>query len=455
MPYNLPSLQPVMPDFRGYRYPHLGQLWERLAAEPELPQVDRWLSQQLRSQKQFGRQDRLFYADALFTVMRYLLPLTLLEEGYQRQVSDMAAYALERDVELAGDRIWQAARELPASVLWYWLIQILPGTAEYPREIEDEPFRTPYWERVQAQWAADERLAWLLAGWRPAWHDWLAERQQASGWTAEQVEQFCTGQNIRPPLWLRVQKPAQAAAVEQELKQVGFSVDADEDALKARGGRSIFQTAAFRLGGIEIQDWASQQISRAVGARPGELIWDACAGGGGKTLALASRMNNLGAITATDIRAWKLEELKRRAKRAGWFNIRRFEWDAEAPLKLPREARQQGGFDRVLVDAPCTSAGTWRRNPDARWRLSPHQVAELTRLQTRILDQAAPAVRPGGTLVYATCSWLTAENEQLVMDWLQRQPEFRLSHQQLVGFPEADADTMYYAVLRRSEAPAQ
>lgn len=452
MDFSSARLQPALPDFRGYRYPHLARLWVRLCAEPELPQLDRWLSQQLRTQKQFGRQDRLFYADVLFSAMRYLLPITLLEEGYQRQVSDMSDFALVRDAELPGADVWQAARELSAPAVWYWLQQLLPGDSEPPRELEEDlPFRQPFWERVGTQWRQQPETRGLLQGWRPAWQGWLQQRMEASGWDDEIVERFQRGQNVRPPLWLRVQKPGQARAVEQELKQLGFAVTADEDALQAVGGRSIYQTAAFRLGGIEIQDWASQQISRAVGARPGELIWDACAGGGGKTLALASRMNNRGAITATDIRGYKLEELKRRAKRAGWFNIRRFEWDAGAPLDLPREARQQGGFDRVLVDAPCSSAGTWRRNPDARWRLGPAGVGELCRLQARILDQAAPAVRPGGTLVYATCSWLTEENEQQVADWLQRHPEFSLATEHLVGFPYADSDTMYYAVLRRQD----
>ncbi|MCH8551082.1 MAG: RsmB/NOP family class I SAM-dependent RNA methyltransferase [Natronospirillum sp.] len=445
-------LQPALPDFRGYRYPHLGRLWQRLCEEPELPQLDRWLSQQLRAQKQFGRQDRLFYADALFTTMRFLLPITLLEEGYQRQVSDMADFALARDAELAGTDIWQAARHLPPATVWFWLQQLLPGSADAPRELEDDlPFRQPFWDRARDQWQANEQTRGLLHGWRTGWHTWLRRRAEASDWSEDIVNQFLLGQNTRPPLWVRVQKPKQAGAVVRELEQLGFTVSADEDALQATGGRSIYQSAAYRLGGLEIQDWASQQISRAVGARPGEVVWDACAGGGGKTQALASRMNNRGTLIATDIRAYKLEELQRRAQRAGWFNIQTRPWDASGPLELPSEAAGQGGFDRVLVDAPCTGAGTWRRNPDARWRLSEQGIAEQTELQTRIMNQVAPSVRPGGTLVYATCSWLTAENEEQVFQWLQGQPDFTLVSQQLVGFPEQDADTMYFAILRRSE----
>lgn len=440
---------PVAPDFRGYRYPHLAQLWAALSAEPTLPQLDRWLSRELKNQRSFGRQDRLFYADALFTAMRYLQSIVLLEEGYQAKVTDMQDYVLTRDNELSTEQLWQATRQVPAAAVWHWLMLMLDSGAEAPKEIPDLDARQVWWESVRKQWAQDPATRLLLAGMRPCWLDWLRARQEASGWSDDTLEAFTLGQNTRPPLWLRVQKPNQAATVEKELLQQGFDVETDADAILARGNRSIYQTAAFQLGGIEIQDWASQQISRAVAAEPGEFIWDACAGGGGKTLAIARRMNNQGAITATDIREHKLEELKRRAKRAGWFNIRRFTWDAEAPLALPKEIARQGGFDRVLVDAPCTSSGTWRRNPDARWRLSQRSLQELVQLQSQILTQAAHAVRFGGRLIYATCSWLIDENEQQVMDWLAQNPEFSLEKQALVGHPEQDADTMYYAIMRR------
>lgn len=437
------------PQFQGYRYPHLAQLWERLVQEERLPQLDRWLSRELKGHRSFGRKDRLFYADAMFTAMRYLQPIVLLEQGFARQESDMLGFALEQDDTQSAESLWQSCQGLPSAAVWFWLIELLDSDADVPREITDVEERRQWWQGVRTQWQADSSGRLLLSGLRPSWREWLHQRARTSGWSEEQLSTFVQGQNSRPPLWLRVQKPAQTRAVINELERTGFVIEADQDAVMARGQRSIYQTAAFQLGGVEIQDWASQQISRAVAPQPGEQVWDACAGGGGKTLAIASQMNNQGAITATDIRDYKLDELKKRAKRAGWFNIRRFTWDASAPLRLPREAERQGGFDRVLIDAPCTSTGTWRRNPDARWRLSASGVSELLALQQRILEHAEPAVRAGGYLVYATCSWLLSENEEQVARFLENHHDFSLLEQHLTGFPQQDADTMFYAVMQK------
>jgi 16S rRNA (cytosine967-C5)-methyltransferase len=131
------------------------------------------------------------------------------------------------------------------------------------------------------------------------------------------------------------------------------------------------------------------------------------------------------------------------------FNVRVFTWSGAEPLRLPKEAAQQKGFDWVLIDAPCSSAGTWRRNPDARWRFDPADTLELVHLQQQLLGNAAPAVRVGGRLVYATCSWQVSENEQQVDWFLAQHPEFALESQQILGAPELDSDTMFVAVLVR------
>ncbi len=439
----MPEQQPTL-MFQGYRYPHLNRLWARLAGEPSLPELDQWLVRQLRGQRQFGKQDRLFYADALFAAMRYLATCQALEELYQEGNSDLVSGSL------ACSTLWERVRQMPAPALWYWVKCVTGAGGDSPRELADTAERTDLWRRCREDWQDNPEAGLLLQGLMPGWLPWLQRRQSMMQWSDTELERFAVGQNTRPPLWLRVQKPQQTDAVVREFSEAHFAVTTDRDAIAVSGSRAIYQTAAFQLGGVEIQDWASQCISRAVDAQPGERIWDACAGAGGKSLALASRMNNKGELIASDIRPKALAELERRAQRAGWFNIRTESGDL---LENLPQAVAPGSMDRVLVDAPCTGAGTWRRNPDRRWWLSADRVDLFVRRQHELLTAASAAVRPGGWLVYATCSWLVEENEQLVLDWLSAQAHFRLDSQALVGFPERDADTMYYAVLRRLKTP--
>ena len=192
--------------------------------------------------------------------------------------------------------------------------------------------------------------------------------------------------------------------------------------LRLDGRRPITAGPAFRSGLVEIQDEGSQLVAALVDAHPGQRICDYCAGAGGKTLALAATMENRGHLLACDTAAARLDNAARRLRRAGVGNVERH-------LLEPGDKwakRRTGGFDRVLVDAPCTGTGTWRRNPDARQRLSADDLAELLHRQTAILDAAAPLVRTQGRLVYATCSLLDAENEGQVTRFLARHPGFSL-----------------------------
>jgi 16S rRNA (cytosine967-C5)-methyltransferase len=173
----------------------------------------------------------------------------------------------------------------------------------------------------------------------------------------------------------------------------------------------------YEAGAFEIQDEAAQISSLLLGASPGERILDLAAGAGGKALALASRMQNKGEIVASDVRAAALEELVSRAQRAGVAIIR---------TALVRDAPPAGPFDAVFVDAPCSGSGVWRRQPELKWRLTPERLLELVVLQDRLLDQAAGCVRPGGRLLYATCSMLPAENGDRVDAFFARNRDFRL-----------------------------
>jgi 16S rRNA (cytosine967-C5)-methyltransferase len=177
---------------------------------------------------------------------------------------------------------------------------------------------------------------------------------------------------------------------------------------------------AFRSGRVEIQDEGSQIVALLVGAEPGMRVADLCAGAGGKTLAMAMAMRNRGRMVACDVSERRLEGAVRRLRRAGVHN-------AERHLLGPGDKwakRNREKFDRVLVDAPCTGSGTWRRHPDARARLGERDLAELLPRQAAILDLAAGLVRKGGRLVYATCSVLVDENEAQVSGFLARHPDF-------------------------------
>jgi 16S rRNA (cytosine967-C5)-methyltransferase len=178
---------------------------------------------------------------------------------------------------------------------------------------------------------------------------------------------------------------------------------------------NLSKSALFESGAFEFQDEAAQIASALCGARPGMRILDLAAGAGGKSLAFAAAMRNQGEILACDVRGEALFELEKRAQRAGATIIKTLPLDHGQPT---------GPFDAVFVDAPCTGTGTWRRQPELRWRLTPERIAYLVTVQDKLLDQAAGLVGPGGLLLYATCSLLPTENQDRVAAFLARHPGF-------------------------------
>jgi 16S rRNA (cytosine967-C5)-methyltransferase len=181
--------------------------------------------------------------------------------------------------------------------------------------------------------------------------------------------------------------------------------------LRVAGRPPLAGLSCFKRGLIEVQDEGSQLVALLVDARPGNRVADFCAGAGGKTLALAAAMANKGRLVASDVLKGRVERAAVRLTRAGVHNVERRGFASE---RDPWVKRHAGTFDRALVDAPCSGSGTWRRNPDAKWRLASDDIDELIDLQRRILGSAARLVKPGGRLVYATCSLLPRENEQQV-----------------------------------------
>lgn len=195
------------------------------------------------------------------------------------------------------------------------------------------------------------------------------------------------------------------------------------DALRLPSGTNIEALAAYQDGAIEVQDAGSQIVTLAAKAAPGMRIVDLCAGAGGKTLALAALMGNEGALLATDTDRARLSRLTPRAARAGVEIVETRLLDPGHEAEILSDWAESA--DCVLIDAPCSGTGTWRRNPEARWRLTPERIDRLTHTQRHVLETGAALVKPGGALVYIVCSLLDAEGAAQIAAFLAEHPEWR------------------------------
>ncbi len=219
------------------------------------------------------------------------------------------------------------------------------------------------------------------------------------------------------------------------------------DALLLKERSNIFKTDAFQNGLFEVQDASSQLVAELLDVEPGMRVVDSCAGAGGKTLHLASKMNNKGQIIALDIYANKLKELKRRARRNGAHNIETREIDSNKVIK-----KLHNSMDRVLIDAPCSGLGVLRRNPDAKWKLQPEFLDTIKEVQQEILRNYSKMLKVGGKMVYATCSILPSENQDQVTAFLTS-PEgqnFRLLKDKKILASTSGFDGFYMALLERT-----
>jgi 16S rRNA (cytosine967-C5)-methyltransferase len=427
-------------------WPSLLPLWRELMSSEQLPLVDRWLKNSFKHpSNSVTLPQQLLLSRALMDGIAFAQLACALEHSYQQQTLD---------VDWAEwDNTWHfdSVKTLPPTHFWGWMA-LRCGADFHSLRLKDAPARQIFFNRFSAAVTAETSNPFTLLwhGVRPQWLPLLMERVASSNWSDQQLQHFIKQQTRMPPLWLRPHADQAAEQLVADLVGEGVKAALSPDGhIYASGGKGITTTQVYQQGWVEIQDLASQQIAEAVAVKPGQKVWDSCAGAGGKSLAIAARMANKGVLVATDLYDYKLDELKRRAKRAEMFNIRTFTWNGAEPLRLPKEVAQQQGFDWVLVDAPCSSSGTWRRNPDARWRFDPTDTKELVAIQQQILIQAAPAVRLGGHLVYATCSWQLAENEVQISWFLRQCPQFLLQYQRILGTPQQDADTMFVAVLQR------
>ncbi len=377
-----------------------------LSAVKELNRLDAPADNKLRDffqrNKQLGRRDRHVISETVFDIFRnrrlYHHWISTLggpvERGqilaslvHRKQLQDLAAHV--KPLQLSEiDQAWII--NLQAS-----LQDSATSMAASNRLRPEVALSVPdwAWASLVAQYGESDAARIAAAALQPAPIDLRVNTLKAQ---REQVQAALAAQGIdtQPIAWLG-------------------------NGLRVSGKPAVDQTNAFEQGWFEVQDAGSQWLSECVDARRGQTVIDFCAGAGGKTLALAAQMKNSGQIYAVDVAAFRLNRLRPRLARSGATNVQPFLIDSEHDPKLGRFKRKA---DRVLVDAPCSGSGTWRRNPDLKWRQQAQGILPLQDQQVSILTEASKLVRKGGRLIYSTCSLFAAEN-QAVAERFMNSPE--------------------------------
>ncbi len=219
----------------------------------------------------------------------------------------------------------------------------------------------------------------------------------------------------------------------------------DEDAILIQERVNLFKTNCFKLGYFEVQDYSSQQVAKFIDYKPNIRVVDACAGAGGKTLHLASKMNNKGKIIALDVDERKLTQLKLRARRAGACNIEMKLIEGTKTIK-----RLENSADILLLDVPCSGLGVIKRNPDSKWKLSPENISNVKEIQQKILQEYHNILKKDGQLIYSTCSILPSENELQIQNFLaNNKDKFELIAEQKILPQDKSFDGFYIAKLRK------
>ncbi len=354
----------------------------RLALDLERP-ADTVLSEFFRANRGLGSHDRPFVAETVFNVLRNKRLLETIVPS-----PDARRLVIASLVKLQGLSI-KALRPLVNRADEDWLIEVKRSSTD----------TLPMAERLSLP-------------------DWIWQRLESQrGKTA--AERLGRALLAQAPLDLRVNTLiASRSDVLQALADSGLDASATPYSpigIRMGGHPPINQHALFRSGAVEVQDEGSQLLGMLVAPTRRQMVVDFCAGAGGKTLLLGALMHNQGRLYAFDVSDKRLDALKHRLKRSHLSNVHPQRIASE---RDPRIGRLKGKIDRVLVDAPCSGMGTLRRNPDIKWRQSPASVDELIDKQRRILAASAQLLKPGGRLVYATCSLLQEENQQVVEDFV-------------------------------------
>jgi len=366
--------------------------------------ADKVIEKQLKSNPKWGARDRAFVAEYSYDIVRWKRLLEYLIHGKPNLWDLFGAYLL-------------------------WKGETLPDWEEF-KGVSIDKARL---EEIQQTRALRESI--------PDWLDELGESELKEQW-----DLILTALNKTAPLIIRVN----TLKTTRETLQIRFQDDnietfvVGENALQLKVRRNLFLHPAFKEGLFEIQDANSQRIAPTLELKAGLTVIDACAGGGGKTLQMAALMENKGKIIALDTEEWKLANLRQRARRAGAFNI-----DTRLIENTKVIKRLHNHADRILLDVPCSGLGVLRRNPDAKWKLSPQRLDDVRQRQRDILRQYAPMCKVGGLLVYATCSVLPSENQWQVAQFLTDDSRFVLQNEESLYPHQTDFDGFYYAIMKR------
>jgi 16S rRNA (cytosine967-C5)-methyltransferase len=356
--------------------------------------ADAVLASFFRAHPKLGQHDRGFIAESIYALLRRkrLVEAAVAETGLARP--DARALALAATVRVRGLNL----RELAGALRF--------GEAEWLERVKGAA-RGPLALGVES-----DLPDWLIARLAPA----LGEGE---------LLRLAAALNQPAPLDLRVNTlKAERDRVAAELAAEGIAATPTPYSpvgLRLKDKPALTRHPLFTSGAIEVQDEGSQLVCYLLGPRRGEMVVDFCAGAGGKSLAIGALMRSTGRVYAFDVSAKRLAQFRPRLARSGLSNVHPHQIGSE---RDPRVKRLAGKIDRILVDAPCTGLGTLRRNPDLKWRQSEAAVGELAAKQSGILGAAARLVKPGGRLLYATCSILHEENGAIVADFLAGHPEF-------------------------------
>jgi 16S rRNA (cytosine967-C5)-methyltransferase len=358
---------------------------------PARQPADAQLRQFFRDHRNLGQRDRALVADTVYAALRR-----------RRLLEHVTPHAMPREIALA------ALVKLQGVGLSHFEELLRPGEKEWLGRLKALDLDTLPFE-IRA-----DLPDWVIARLRRVMDD-------------EAILALARSMQQPAPLDLRVNtlKAPREAVLDRlaydnlEAAPTPYS----ETGVRVRGKPALNQHPMFLDGAVEVQDEGSQLLGLLVEPRRGEMVVDFCAGAGGKTLQMGAAMNSSGRLYAFDISDKRLANLAPRLKRSGLSNVfpQRIAGENDAKVK-----RLRGKIDRVLVDAPCTGLGTLRRNPDLKARQTDEAIAELNAKQRAILDAAASLLKPGGRLVYGTCSLLVEENEDMVREFIARHPDFAL-----------------------------